>query len=608
MCGIAGIVGRPKTNLDDPLNAALRVMVPRGPDGAGRVEGRLGRHRVEIGVRRLDLVEPDRSTQPTRRPSGAVLVLNGEIYNHDALRRELEAEGETFETQGDAEVLAALLERWGPDKLDRIEGSYAFAFLGAPEGPLLLGRDPLGIRPLALALLPHGVVFGSTLDAILATGTVVRAPDLDSIADVLRDGVVPSCRTAIRGIRRVAPGEVLSVEPSLGLRSRMVRSALEPEIGNDPATGILDALRMAVADRIQAARPAAVLLSGGVDSALIAALTRDVADLPAITLTYPSHGRVDEARRAQRTARQLGLVHVEVPCPSDPMPWVLKTAEAFDEPFADASAVPTWGLALATGRRARIALTGTGGDEVFGGYRRYWLLGTGPWLRHIPSFVREPVSTVLERTVPSGARLLRASGDPQGFYRGLLRLQTPAEVRDLLGPRLKVAGDVLPEESVITAREAMADDFVRYLPDDLLVKEDRALMAHGIEGRHPFLDRRVRLAARQVEHKGGVGRGRQKQVLRAFVHEVIDPDLARAPKHGFAFPVDELYRGPLRKLAEELVLGRRLRERGFIDPPAAIRLLREHVRGGRNLGAVVHAVVMVELWARRVLDRSPVRH
>ena len=599
MCGIVGLVGeRPGTDRD-PLDDALRLLAGRGPDGLGRAEGMLGSRCVRLAVRRLALTHPHGPGQPFRRPSGATAVFNGEIYNHAALRADLECRGETFTTGDDGEVLAALLDRRGVDGLADVEGSYAFAFFQPRAGRLLLGRDPLGVRPLVFARFEDGVVFASTIDAVLATGAVAADADLDAIADVLRDGVVPTCRTGVRGIRRVAPGEVITVRADLSLQSSWIRGEDAP-----PSTDgtVLDALRAAVHDRLRTSRPAAVYLSGGVDSALVAALARDVGSYPAFTLTYPSHGDVDEARRAQRTARRLGLVHVEVPCPRDPTPWVLRTSEAFDEPFADASAVPTWGLSLAAGRRARLALTGTGGDEVFGGYRRYWLLGAGPWLRHVPAFVREPLGVALERTLPSGARVLRASTDPEGLYRGLLRLRPLEDVRAVFGPRLSTGSELRPQPGAATAAEAMEDDFVRYLPDDLLVKEDRALMAHGIEGRHPFLDRRVREAARRLELRGGVGRGRQKSVLRAFVREVVDPDLARAPKRGFAFPVDALYRGPLRPLAEDLLLSRSLRERGFVSTSGALRTLREHVRGGKNLGALLHAMVMLELWARRVLD------
>jgi asparagine synthase (glutamine-hydrolysing) len=345
-----------------------------------------------------------------------------------------------------------------------------------------------------------------------------------------------------------------------------------------------------------------VLLSGGIDSALVAALAREVTPLPAYTLTFPGHGAHDESRRAARTAERLGLEHVSVPCPADPSAWLLGAAAAFDEPFADASAVPTWGLARAVGAHARVALSGTGGDEVFGGYRRYWLLGAGPWLRSVPAFVRAPVARLVGRALPQGARLLGAAGDAQGFYRGLLRVLPEARLRALLGPRFAGLAPLEADPGPTSARAAMADDLARYLPDDLLVKEDRALMAFGVEGRHPFLDARVAAAAARLEAPGSPARGRHKRVLRAYVREVVDPDLARERKRGFAFPVDELYRGPLRALAEDALRGPRARARGLFEPQVIGTLLREHASGARSEGAVLHACVMLELWCRRVFD------
>ncbi len=608
MCGIVGVVGIEASLAPDPVVAALMALAPRGPDGGGRHSGRLGPHPVVLASRRLALVDPSGGRQPFLRPSGSALVMNGEVYNHEELRSDLEARGEQFATRCDGEVLAAVLDRDGPAGLSKVEGSYAFAFLAAPAGPLTLGRDPSGVRPLCWARTARGIVLASTLDGLLATGLVAIEVDPAAVADVLRDGVVSGERTAVRGVHRVAPGEVLKVDGSLAV-SRVAlrwlpRDAATTQAG-EPST-ILDALRVAVVDRLRLDRPAGVFLSGGIDSALVAALAREVGRVATFTLTYPGHGDFDEARRAQRTARRLGLPHVEVPCPADPTSWVLGAARAFDEPFGDASAIPTWGLAKSAGTVVRAVLTGTGGDEVFGGYRRYWLLGTGPWLRHVPAFVRAPVTAVLDKAVPAGARMLRASADPEGLYRGLLRLQPTDEARALAGPAVRATLDLAtavagPE----TPRDAMADDRVRYLPDDLLVKEDRALMAHGIEGRHPFLDRRVAAAASRVEIRGGVRRAQQKRVLRAYVREVIDPDLSAVAKHGFAFPADDLYSGPLCPLAEEVLTSRCCRERGLVSADATQRLLRDHLTGKRPVGAVVHALVMLELWARRVLDRAP---
>jgi asparagine synthase (glutamine-hydrolysing) len=619
MCGIVGVVGSPAPPSPDPVAWALVALAPRGPDGGGRHDARLGPHAVTLASRRLALVDPPGGRQPFVRPSGAALVMNGEVYNHEALRAELEARGERFRSRCDAEVLAALLDREGPEGLRRVEGSYAFAFLSAPDGPLWFGRDPSGVRPLVYARLPRGLVLASTLDGVLATGLVPPEPDVGAIADLLRDGVVGGERTAIRGVRRVAPGEVMRVGADLEPRRHLWVPApylADREPGTDlvapgagaedeSPTSVLDALRAAVADRLRLDRPIGTFLSGGIDSALVTALAREVRRIPSYTLTFPGHGDWDEGRRAARTATRLDVPHVEVPCPADPSSWVIGTAAAFDEPFGDASAVPTWGLAKAAGSSVRAVMTGTGGDEVFGGYRRYWLLGAGPWLRHVPVALREPVASAISRATPRGARLLRAAGDPQGLYRGLMRLQPLSEARALAGPLVRPLPEPEPAEGPESAAEAMADDRRRYLPEDLLVKEDRALMAHGVEGRHPFLDRRVFAAASRVELRGAVGRGRQKQVLRAYVREVIDPDLARAGKRGFAFPVDALYASSLAGFAEDVVASKRARERGFVDPLAVRRILKDHAGGRRAHGAVIHALVMLELWARRVLDRSP---
>lgn len=605
MCGIVGVVGPDALDTPDPLASALAALAPRGPDGGGRVALRLGAKAVALGARRLALVDVAGGRQPFLRPSGAALVVNGEIYNHGALRASLEADGCDFRTHCDGEVLAALLERHGVEGLARVEGSYAFAFLAGPEGPLWLGRDPAGVRPLCWARTPRGLAFASTLDGLLATGLVPPRPDPLAIAGVLRDGVVIGARSAVEGVSRLEPGEVLEVRADLSVSFHRVpeTSAVPPGRPDDPETGVLDALRVAVEDRLRTDRPVGVFLSGGVDSAIVASFARARSDVAAWTLTYPGHADADEGRRAARTASRLGMRHVEVPCPADPTPWVLGAARAFDEPFADASAIPTWGLAKAAGARVRVALVGTGGDEVFGGYRRYWLLGAGPWLRQVPGWVREPLAAALDRAVPPGARLLRAAADPEGLYRGLLRLADAAELAALAGPLWRDLVDPAPVPGPADPWAAMEDDRRRYLPYDLLVKEDRALLAHGVEGRHPFLDRRVLSAARRLEVRGERGRVRQKAVLRAYVREVVDPDLARAAKHGFSFPTDALYAGPLCPLAEDVLTSRRARERGFVDPETSQRLLREHVTGRRARGPLLHALVMLELWARRVVDR-----
>jgi asparagine synthase (glutamine-hydrolysing) len=604
MCGLVGIVGRVRTAVPDPIGSALSVLARRGPDLGGRATGTLGRHPLEFGVRRLGLVAPHGVTVPWRAPGGGLLGFNGEIYNHEELRARLERDGHRSPVgPGDGHVLAAWLEAHGLAGLPALRGSYAFAFCAGPDGPLWLARDPVGVRPLAYARVPGGLVFASTLDGLVALGAFPPAPDVAALVDVLRDGVIPTERTALEGVRRVPPGQVLAFDVHLTCAQHVI--PLPVEDGDEGGLDVVGALRAAVADRLRLDRPVGLLLSGGIDSGLIAALAAEVERLPTYTVSYPGVRAADEVQRARATARRLDLPHHVVPCPLDPTAWVVGTARAFDEPFADASAVPTWGVAREAGRRVRALLTGTGGDELFGGYRRYWMLGHGPWLRHVPAFMVAPVRRVLDRRAPGSLRVLRAASDPEGLYRGLLRLQPLTELRTILGPLLRTVAEPTPRPGPRTAAEAMRDDIRRYLPDDLLVKEDRALMAHGVEGRHPFLDSRVRHAAQRIEIHGSPFRGRQKALLRAYVREHVDADLARAPKRGFAFPVDELYRGPLRDLAESCLLDGPGLERGFLHPEGVRRLYREHLCGARNAGAVIHALVMLELWSRRVLDGQP---
>ena len=610
MCGIVGLIGDCQSAFADPIGRALSTLRLRGPDGGHRTTHQLGIHAATFGARHLALVDPQFARQPIVRPSGAALVWNGEVYNHRQLRSVLEDRGEVFESENDGEVLAALLDRDGMDALSRIEGSYAFAFLGSPRGPLFLGRDALGVRPLVYARLPQGLVFASTVDALVAMGVFEPVPELNAISDVLRDGVVPSHRTALRGVHRVPQNTTIAFDVNLHSWSQPID---DPTAGKRDVEAIgepkpvLDQLRAAVRDRLAVERPAGVLLSGGVDSGLIAALASEDHRLPLFTMGFPGHVSLDESARAKRTAARLRQEHIVVPCPDDPTPWVLGMVNAFDEPFADSSAVPAWGMARAMRSRVRVALTGTGGDEVFGGYRRYWLVGAGPWLRHVPEFVRGPVRRALERRAPGSARVLGAVDDPEGFYRGLLRLRPIDEVRRVMGPLLSRTAEPEHRTGPKSARAAMDDDVMRYLPDDLLVKEDRAFMAHAIEGRHPFLDRRVIRAARDLEIRVGPGRGQQKHILRAYVRDVIDEDLARVAKRGFAFPVDALYRGALRPLAEDALLGQRARERGFVSPVGVRRLFRAHLVGRINAGQIIHALVVLELWARRTLDRRSFR-
>jgi asparagine synthase (glutamine-hydrolysing) len=527
-----------------------------------------------------------------------VLVYDGEIHNRQALLRQLQKNDVPLLGDGEAALFATLLEAGGPGALAAVEGGYAFAWLPGPDGPLFLGRDPRGKRPLVYAREGDAVFFASTLDGLLAMHPFPRRPDLGVLTALLRDGGVPGRRTAVEQVLRVAPGEIVGIDADLQVQSRQIPVAEREAAATFNETPLLSVLRMCVHERVMEERPAGVFLSGGVDSALVAALAREIAHVPAWSLTFPGHQSADESARTRRIGARLGLEHVLVPCPADPTPWVLGAARAFDEPCPSVKAVPAWGLARAAGRAVRVVITGVGGDRVLGGHRRYWMLGHGPWLRQVPDFIQNPVHSVLSRLDRGGERRAPRIREMPRDFRGILRFERPRVARAVFGPQL--SGVAHP-----TARRGPnSGPALRHagISDLDMAAQDRALRAHGLLGRHPFLDGRVLDAVTAVEQVGITGRAHQKQVLRSFVAEVLDPDLSRSAGHGFAFPADDLYRGPLRPLAQDALLGKRTRERGFVSPAGARRLLRDHVTGARNHGALVHALVMLELWARRVLD------
>lgn len=596
MSSIVGSLGYGSGIVRDPVARGLAASAARGPDGGRRVDLVVGDMPLALGVRLLTLRDPGGRPQPVTRPSGAALVFDGELHNADALRARVAEHGAEGPLTHDAQLFCAILEHEGVEGLRHVEGAYAFAFLQGPEGPLLLGRDPQGGRTLFHATLQQGFLFASTLEALVAMTGRRPAARVDAVSALLRDGRSHGRLTAVQGVQRLAPGEVLSVDVSLGTISLQV-----PEPEPDPGDAdLLDVLRTAVWERMRCDRPGGLLLSGGMDSGLIAALAQEVGKPDAFSLTFPGHRTADESLRARRMAQQLGLRQVLVPCPPDPTPWVLGAARAFDEPCADPSAVALWGLARTAGRTVRMVLTGLGGDSVLGGHRRFWMMGAGPWLRHLPGFIHDPVRGVLARRDHAGMRrAIRAAGDPS--FRGLFRLQPPRVVRTVLGPLLRQAGRVGPRfQQPASALQVL--DVAPAISSQELVHQERAVAAHGVEARNPFLDGRVRAAVRAIEGRDAENRARQKQLLRAFVQTFVDPDLTRVARRGFALPVNELYRGPLRPLAQDALLAKRTRERGFVSPAGARRLLSHHVAGQRNHGGLIHALVMLELWARRVLD------
>jgi len=646
MCGIAGFLTREPLS-DERLGAIVEAMSAtlrhRGPDDSGCwVDDTCG---VAFGHRRLAVVDlSEFGHQPMHSNSGRyVLNYNGEIYNFAGLRRELESTGSRFRGSGDSEVLMAAIERWGlHDALDRCNGMFALALWDRQDRTLSLARDRMGEKPLYYGWSGRSLLFGSELKALRAHPAFDAAIDRDALTLYLRHNCVPAPYSIFEGIRKLPPGTTLTVgegaspgvlpEPqSYWSLADVVTEATENRYAGsaDDALDTLDAaLRDAVGLRMYADVPLGAFLSGGIDSSLIAALMQAQATTKVKTFTIAFDDRgYDEAGDAQRVASHLGTEHTELLVThEDALDTVPRLAELYDEPFSDASQLPTFLLSRLTREHVTVAMSGDGGDELFGGYNRYlWASGTWERLRRVPRPLRAGLGAALDTVPPRWWDAGYRRAEPAIPRR--LRVRTPgikvqkmagvlgsADVADL---HLRLASHSQnPHRLVVGGREpsslfsrperwpSLADpvermmylDSVTYLPDDILVKVDRASMGVSLEARVPYLDHRIVELAWQLPTAMKVHSGTGKWLLRRLLHRYVPPALVERPKMGFGAPIGSWLRGPLRPWAEELLSESRLRREGYFEPSPIRRLWAEHQTGRRERQYELWDILMFQVW------------
>jgi asparagine synthase (glutamine-hydrolysing) len=619
MCGICGVVA-PPGGVPDAVaveRAAERIR-HRGPDhGAVRVSGR-----AALGYRRLRVVDLVTGDQPVANESGDVLaILNGEIYGFHALREELAGNGHAVAGTGDTPVLPHLYEELGPRFVERLDGMFATAVWDARRERLVLARDRFGKKPLLWTELPDGTIaFASELKALLALGEIPRRVRLEALDAYLALGYVPGDGTAIAGVHRLAPGHVLVVEDG--------RARSERYWSLEPADDVLDeeewveAIRAAVHDavrrRLVADVPLGALLSGGLDSAVVVAAMAAASSEPVRTFTvgFPDP-RYDERALARLVASRFGTRHEELLVEPDAAALVPRLAEAFDEPFADSSALPTFIVSEHARRFVTVALTGDGGDEVFAGYERYRAhaiaerLPPGPsratarLVRRAPGARTEPRSPAFR-----AARFLETAGlDGAERYGRLMELFPPALRAGLWADEARSSLGALPSAGALLGRARAAGttglqllDVETYLPGDLLVKADLASMANSLELRSPLLDHRLAARALGLPPSLKIRHGRGKVALRRAFADVLPPEIVRGRKRGFGVPVARWFRDELRDLAGDVLLDGRARARGLFRSSAVESLLGDHVAGRTDHGARLWALVMLELWHRHYVD------
>lgn len=645
MCGIAGFIGDRDSDSEQAESVLLRMcrsLDHRGPDSSGTWQD----SDTGIGFAHTRLAILDISpagAQPMRSASGRfVITYNGEIYNHLALREALSQSGLpiTWAGHSDTETLLAAIEAWGVRRtLERIEGMFAFALWDRREKVLTLARDRLGEKPLYYGRQDSGpFLFASELGAMEQHPRFRREVDRSSLCLFLRHGYISAPFSIFRGIRKLEPGCFLTlgsgdgepfVERYWSAMDTAMDGAANRQSGSDSEfTDELERTLEAVIGRQMLSDvPLGAFLSGGVDSSAVVALMQKQSRRPVKTFSIGFHEQgFDEAKHARDVARHLGTDHTDLyVTPEQARAVIPCLTSIYDEPFADSSQIPTFLLSSLAREQVTVSLSGDGGDEMFGGYNRY-LLTSQLWRRisRLPSSLRALLSSTLAavpptawtalgdaagRALPRFARVNRLGGK---VHKGA-RLIKSDSLAELYSGMLSVWDDpgslVLEadEPAPVADRDAafarlgpvegmMALDSVGYLPDDILVKVDRASMAVSLESRIPFLDRNVVEFAWRLPFDLKVRNGESKWILRQLLYRYVPKELIERPKMGFDVPIGHWLRGPLRDWAEDLLSQHRLESQGFLRPAPIRREWRTHLSGRVDASARLWPVLMFQNW------------
>lgn len=603
------------------------TLVHRGPDSGGVTS--LGR--CVLGHRRLKVIDLETGDQPATNEAGDVVaVFNGELYEFAQLRRELAERGHRVPGTGDTAVIPHVYEERGPDFPLALGGMFAIALWDASRDRLVLARDRVGKKPLHYVTLPDGgLAFASELKALFTLPEIDRTLEPRALDAYLALQYVPGEEVGVGGIRRLLPGHVLVWEDgSLSTRRFWELTIRHRVLADEEWLELVrSTVRAAVRRRLVSDVPLGALLSGGLDSSIVVGLMAQESAEPVRTFTVGvADGRYDERGPAAVVSRAFGTLHEELVVEPDPVELVSRLAGVLDEPLGDEAILPTLLVCEAARRHVTVALTGDGGDEAFAGYERYAAVGLASSVARAPVLPR--IASRALRALPSGrreprsvafraARLLEAASSPPLERYGRLLEVFPAELRaDLYTAELSAAvGEPRPASALLgpTVHPGTAGlqalDARTYLPDDLLVKADRASMAVALELRSPFLDYEVLELGLSLPDPLKTQGRRGKAALRRAFADLLPEQTLRRGKSGFGVPLGAWLRGPLRDLAGDLLLGGSAHARGRFRTATVERMLDEHVRGRRDHAHRLWCLLVLELWERTWLEgpRSAVR-
>ncbi len=622
MCGIVGIAGRAD---EAGVRRMADTLIHRGPDG----DGYFVADNISLGARRLSIIDLPGSNQPICNEDGTVVtVFNGEIYNYQELRSFLEKKGHVLRTAGDTEVLVHLYEEYGEAGVHYLRGMFAYAIWDRRRRRLILARDRLGIKPLYYAESGARLVFASELKALFAGVSLPRELDPEALDVYLTLQYVPGPRTMLRGIQKLPPGHLLlwhGGQASVQSYWDVALLETDPNVKEEEAAV---EFRELLDDSVRCHRiadvPVGVLLSGGIDSsAVTACLSRGGGRPETFTVGFEGGHGISEIGDARIVAEHFGTKHREIVLRESIVDVLPRLVWLQDEPVADAAAIPTYFICRFASQFVKVVLTGEGGDELLGGYPRYWWLGVGERLRPLSafglgSFVRwvlqvaalrgtsaRHVQTLLsplslaERHLEwvscvgeSLKRQIRSSGGENGANRA------GAIINDLM----RGAGLRDPISAL------MYVDVKTWLPDNILTKIDRMSMAVSIEARVPLLDHRLVEFLAGLPQRVKVSNFSSKRLLRQATRSLLPARTLNRPKQAFRVPLKAWLRGELREILGDTLMAGRARERGFFRPGMVESILADHLAGRQDHSRILWNLLWLELWLQRFVDASSAPH
>jgi len=614
MCGICGIIEREGTAANraalEKMNALL---LHRGPDDGGVFI----KENAGLAMRRLSIIDLSTGRQPMTAEDGTTIVFNGEIYNFQHLRRELESLGHVFQTASDTEVILRGYRQYGTAVSEKLRGMFAFAIYDAPKKRLFISRDRIGKKPLLYSFNNGHFVFSSEMQSLLAAGSISREIDENALDLYMGLQYIPAPQTIFRAVKKLPPAHSLILEN--GGLSVFPYWRLEPKENAAPMsyeeakTAVIAKLSESVKLRMIADVPLGAFLSGGIDSSVITALMARQSAKPVKTFSVGfDEKEFSELPYAREIAKKYSTDHTELIVRADMTEVIPLLARHYGEPYADASALPTYYISKAARQHATVVLNGDGGDECFGGYSRYSLLRKTLWLDSIPMPLRKTAAELFGNAPAAGtgnaskaARFMQnyfAKTMPQRYFntvcifgtaakarlynRDFLRRVNAAQAENHITDFFESARALSPENQMMFA------DINSYLPHCLMAKVDIASMANSLECRSPLLDHE--LLELVFPMPGAWKRG--KQLLKDASAPLLTPNILGRKKMGFGIPLDAWFRGQLKKPWQEAVLCGRALTRGYFDEKALRQLWDEHQSGRMNHGFRLWTLLMLEIW------------